>query len=256
MENSLSVVDKRILITGATRGIGAFLAHGLAQAGARVGLCGRTERDLQEVAAAIYDATGQTVATAQMDVRDVASIQRAVDVVRESLGGLDGLVNNAGVNIRTKALDVTEQDWDTVVDTDLKGTFFVAQAVGQTLCKQGHGAVVNISSVGGHVALRTGTAYASAKAGVIHMTKSLACEWAKEGVRVNCVAPWYFKTPLTEPLLANEEYHREVVSRTPMGRVGELHELLGPIIFFLSDAASYVTGQTLLVDGGMGVYGF
>lgn len=256
MEGPFAMVDKRILITGASRGIGAYLAHGLAQAGARVGLCGRSVSELEAVADKIRAETGAIVATAAMDVRSVSSVRSAVSRLREVLDGLDGLVNNAGVNIRTKALAITEEDWDTVVDTDLKGSFFVAQAAGQVLCEQKRGAIVNISSVGGHVALRTGTAYAAAKAGVIHMTKSLACEWASAGVRVNCVAPWYFRTPLTEPLLARPDYLAEVVARTPLGRVGELEELLGPVQFFLSDAASYVTGQTLLVDGGMGVYGF
>jgi len=251
-----SVLGKRIVVTGATRGIGAFVAHRLAQEGARVALCGRSVDDLAQVASDIKADTGADVVVAAMDVQDVLSIRSAIGQVSVVLGGLDGLVNNAGVNIRVKALTVSEEDWDTVVDTDLKGSFFAAQAVGHILCAQGKGAIVNISSVGGHVALRTGTAYAAAKAGVIHMTKSLACEWAPSGVRVNCVAPWYFRTPLTEPLLANPDYLKEVVDRTPLGRVGELSELVGPVVFFLSDAASYVTGQTLLVDGGMGVYGF
>ncbi|MCY0902282.1 MAG: SDR family oxidoreductase [Firmicutes bacterium] len=256
VDSYFDMTRRRILVTGATRGIGSHLARRLCERGASVALCGRSIEDLEQQASLLRGVSAGDVITVAMDVRDVASVRAGVATAIAGLGGLDGLVNNAGVNIRKKALQFSEEDWDTVVDTDLKGAFFVAQAAGEWMCGQGHGAMVNIASVGGQVALRTGTAYAAAKAGVMHMTRSLACEWASKGVRVNALGPWYFKTPLTEPLLADPAYLADILARTPMGRVGELDELVGPVVFLLSDAASYVTGQTLLVDGGMGVYGF
>jgi NAD(P)-dependent dehydrogenase (short-subunit alcohol dehydrogenase family) len=133
----------------------------------------------------------------------------------------------------------------------------MAQQIGRNMVEQGiSGSIINISSVGGQVALRTGVVYAAAKAGVIQMTKVLAIEWGKQGIRVNCIAPWYFRTPLTENLLNQPEYLNDILVRTPLGRVGEVSELIGPAVFLASDASSYITGQTLAVDGGMSIYGF
>ncbi|MCI0182960.1 SDR family NAD(P)-dependent oxidoreductase [Sulfoacidibacillus ferrooxidans] len=257
MSHSLfDVSDKRVLVTGASKGIGYALAKGFAAAGAQVVLASRNEEDLRLAAQQITAQTGKSVLMERLDVRSQDSMEDCVDRVVQSLNGIDILINNAGLNVRVPALDVTEQDWDTVVDTDLKGAFFMAQKVGRVMVASGRGSIVNISSIGGHVALRTGVAYAAAKAGVLHMTRVLAVEWAAKGVRVNAIGPWYFRTPLTETLLNDPEYLREIVVRTPMGRVGEVEELVGPALFLASDAASYVTGQALFVDGGMGVYGF
>ncbi|PWI58942.1 SDR family NAD(P)-dependent oxidoreductase [Sulfoacidibacillus thermotolerans] len=255
-KNIFDVRGKHVLITGASRGIGFALAQGFAEAGAKVILAARKQEDLEQAARQIEVATGQVAFTQQVDVRDLVSIAACVEGVIEAYGRIDILINNAGLNVRVPALSVTEQDWDTVLDTDLKGAFFMAQNVGRSMVANGGGSIVNISSIGGQVALRTGVAYAAAKAGVLHMTRVLAVEWAAKGVRVNAIGPWYFRTPLTEKLLDNPDYLRDILVRTPMGRVGELHELLGPVLFLASDAASYVTGQALFVDGGMGVYGF
>lgn len=253
--NRFSLEGRVALVTGAGRGIGKALALGLAQDGADVICLSRTEAEVAETAAAARK-LGRRAVAVTADVTQKAEVAAAVESALERMGRIDILINNAGMNIRTPALELKEQDWDTVVDTNLKGPFLVAQTVGQHMCKAGYGRIVNIASVGGGVALRTGVAYGSSKAGLIHMTRILALEWAKYGVTVNAIGPWYFKTSLTEKLLANEQYLGEILARTPLRRVGELEELVGPVVFLASDAASYVTGQTLYVDGGMTIYGF
>ena len=242
-------------MTGAGRGIGRALALGLAQEGADLICLARTAPEV-EATAALAREMGRRAVAVTADITQKAQVDAAVAAGVESLGRIDILVNNAGMNIRTPALDLPEQDWDKVVDTNLKGPFLVAQAVGQHMCRAGYGRIVNIASVGGGVALRTGVAYGSSKAGLIHMTRILALEWAKYGVTVNSIGPWYFKTSLTEKLLANEQYLGEILARTPLQRVGELEELVGPVVFLASGASSYVTGQVLYVDGGMTIYGF
>jgi len=242
-------------VTGAGRGIGRALALGLAQEGADLICLARTAPEV-EATAALAREMGRRAVAVTADITQKAQVDAAVAAGVESLGRIDILVNNAGMNIRTPALDLPEQDWDKVVDTNLKGPFLVAQAVGQHMCRAGYGRIVNIASVGGGVALRTGVAYGSSKAGLIHMTRILALEWAKYGVTVNSIGPWYFKTSLTEKLLANEQYLGEILARTPLQRVGELEELVGPVVFLASGASSYVTGQVLYVDGGMTIYGF
>lgn len=252
---SFDLTGKRAIITGASRGIGRALAIGFAQAGADVVALARNREDLTILAGEIEALSGRPAESAVCDLQDADNVREVVAALTTSRR-IDILVNNAGINIRTKALDVTEAEWQKVIDTDLRGTFFMAQQVGRTMVEQGSGSMINVSSVGGHVALRTGVVYAAAKAGVIQMTKVLALEWGQHGVRVNGIAPWYFRTPLTEKLLSDENYHAQVVERTPLRRVGQVEELVGPAVFLASDAASYVTGHTLFVDGGMSIYGF
>jgi NAD(P)-dependent dehydrogenase (short-subunit alcohol dehydrogenase family) len=250
-----SLEGRVALVTGAGRGIGKALALGLAQEGADLVCLARTAAEV-EATAALAREMGRRAVALTADITVKSQVDDAVAAAVAQLGRIDILVNNAGMNIRTPALDLPEQDWDSVVDTNLKGPFLVAQAVGRQMCAQGYGRLVNIASVGGGVALRTGVAYGSSKAGLIHMTRILALEWAKYGVTVNAIGPWYFKTSLTEKLLANEQYLSEILARTPLKRVGDLEELVGPVVFFASGASSYVTGQVLYVDGGMTIYGF
>ncbi|MCI3922965.1 glucose 1-dehydrogenase [Paenibacillus sp. TRM 82003] len=244
------------IVTGAGRGIGRALAIGLAEAGANVAIVSRTAADLEAVKADIRKETGKEALALTADVTNRADLEAVVSGTEAHFGSIDILVNNAGMNIRTPALQVTEAEWDTIMQTNLRSAFVFSQLVGERMKAQGSGRIVNISSVAGHTALRTGVVYGSTKAALIQMTKILALEWGKYGIRVNSVGPWYFPTPLTEKLLADEAFVKEVESRTPLGRVGRLEELVGPVVFLASDAANYVTGQTLFVDGGMTIYGF
>lgn len=253
--NRFDLTGKTAIVTGAGRGIGRALAFGLVEAGAQVALVSRTRTELDQHVQEIEEQGGKAIAI-EADITQSGAAEKVVEQAIEQLGGVHILINNAGMNIRSKALDVTEEEWDKVVGLDLKATFFMSQAAGKVMCEQKYGRIVNIASVAGLVALRTGIAYGASKAGVIQMTKVLALEWSKFGVTINTIAPWYFRTPLTEALLNNPEYVQEILARTPMGRVGELEDLVGPAIFFASDACAYISGQTLAVDGGMSINGF
>ncbi|MCY9665394.1 3-oxoacyl-ACP reductase FabG [Paenibacillus alginolyticus] len=252
---SFQLQNKIALVTGAGRGIGRALAIGLAEAGADVALFARTASDIEEVAHEIR-ALGRKAYPFSVDVTNREQIEEAVQQIIEQTGRLDILVNNAGMNIRSQALAVTDEEWDTIMQTNLKSAFLCSQIVARHMQQKEYGRIINIASVAGQVALRTGVVYAATKAAMIQMTKVLALEWGKYGINVNSIGPWYFKTPLTEKILANPDYLAEIIARTPLRRVGELEELVGPAVFFASDAANYVTGQTLFVDGGMTIYGF
>ncbi|TCS82439.1 SDR family NAD(P)-dependent oxidoreductase [Tepidibacillus fermentans] len=246
---------KVAVITGSGKGIGKAIALGLADAGADVVVVARTQSDIDQTVLEI-EQKGRKAIGISTDVKKKEEIERMVEQTLHTFGKIDILINNAGMNIRTPALEVSEEEWELIIQTNMKSVFLASQAVGKHMVEQKHGSIINISSVAGHVALRTGVAYAATKAGIIQMTKTLALEWGKYNVRVNAIAPWYFKTPLTEKLLTNKEYYDEVISRTPLRRVGDVKELVGPAVFLASDASSYVTGHTIFVDGGMSIYGF
>ncbi|CAM3892779.1 SDR family NAD(P)-dependent oxidoreductase [Mesobacillus zeae] len=253
---SFRLDGKTAIVTGAGRGIGRALAIGLAEAGADVALISRTEKDLEETAGIIED-HGRKAMVVPADVTKRGHIQHAVEHIARECGSIDILINNAGMNIRSKALDVTDDEWQAILDTNLKSAFMMSQEAGKEMKKDGRGGrIINIASVAGHVALRTGVVYAATKAAMIQMTKVLAMEWGQYGINVNSIGPWYFKTPLTEKLLEDEDYVRDILAVTPLNRIGELPELVGPAVFLSSDAGSYITGQTLFVDGGMTIQGF
>jgi len=246
---------KVAVVSGSGKGIGKSMALGLADAGADVVIVARTAADIEQTVAEIQ-AKGRKAIGIATDVKKKEDIENMVAKTIEEFGKIDILINNAGMNIRTPALDVPEEEWELIIQTNMKSVFLASQAVGKHMVEQKHGSIINISSVAGQVALRTGVAYAATKAGIIQMTKTLALEWGKHNVRVNAIAPWYFKTPLTEKLLADEAYYNEIINRTPLRRVGDVKELVGPAVFFASEASSYVTGHTMFVDGGMSIYGF
>ena len=252
---NFQLTDRVAIVTGAGRGIGQALAVGLAEAGADVAILSRTESDLNETAALI-EKVGRKALPIQTDITKREDVSNAVQRAKEVFGKIDILVNNAGMNIRSKALDVTDEEWHTIMETNLHGAFMMAQETAKVMKEQNNGKIINISSVGGGIALRTGVVYASTKAAMIQMTKNLAIEWAQYGINVNSVGPWYFRTPLTEKLLADEAYLNDILSRTPIKRVGELEDLVGPVVFLSGEGANYITGQTLFVDGGMTIYGF
>jgi NAD(P)-dependent dehydrogenase (short-subunit alcohol dehydrogenase family) len=253
---SFSLKGKKAIVTGAGRGIGRALAVGLAEAGADIALLSRTEEDLNETARMI-EGLGKKALVIPTDVTKREDVQRAIQKMVEAWGGIDILINNAGMNIRSKALEVSDQEWNTIMDTNLRSAFMMSQEAGRVMKDQGTGGrIISITSVGGHVALRTGVVYAATKAALIQMTKVLALEWGQYNINVNAIGPWYFKTPLTEKLLADKEYVNDILAVTPLKRIGELPELVGPVVFLSSPAGDYVHGQTLFVDGGMTIQGF
>ncbi|PFA70088.1 2-deoxy-D-gluconate 3-dehydrogenase [Bacillus sp. AFS015802] len=252
---SFSLKDKLAVVTGAGRGIGRALSIGLAEAGADVVLLARTREDLEETAGEIKK-LGRKAHILPTDVTSREDIRKAIAYIEDHDLSIDILINNAGMNIRSAALEVTDDEWEKIMDTNLKSAFMMSQEAGNHMKERNRGKIINIASVAGHVALRTGVVYASTKAAMIQMTKVLAMEWGKYNINVNSIGPWYFKTPLTRELLQNEEYVNDILAVTPLKRIGELDELVGPAVFLSSDASNYVTGQTLFVDGGMTIHGF
>jgi len=253
---SFRLDNKVAVVTGAGRGIGRAIAIGLAEAGADVAILARTKEDLLSVAKEIHN-LGREAYPFQTDVTSRTEVKETVQAISEKTGKIDILINNAGMNIRSKALEVNDEEWQKIMDTNLKSAFMMAQEIGKIMKEQSDGGkIINISSVAGHVALRTGVVYAATKAALIQMTKVLALEWGKYGININSLGPWYFRTPLTEKLLQDKEYLNDILAVTPLKRIGKLEELVGPTVFLASDAGNYVTGQTLFVDGGMTINGF
>ncbi|MFD2213347.1 SDR family NAD(P)-dependent oxidoreductase [Metabacillus endolithicus] len=253
---SFNLSNKTAVITGAGRGIGRALAIGFAEAGANLVLLSRTEKELNEVETIISD-MGRTALPIVTDVTKPSDISEAIEKIKQENIKIDILVNNAGMNIRTEALNVTEDEWDKIMNTNIKSAFFMSREIGALMKEHGEGGrIINISSVAGKIALRTGVAYGATKAAMIQMTKILAFEWGKYHINVNSIGPWYFETPLTKELLSNEEYVKDILAVTPLKRIGQLPELVGPAVFLASDASSYISGQTLFVDGGMTINGF
>ncbi len=247
------LTGRTALVTGASKGLGRAMAIGLARAGCGLALCARSLEGLAETRAAAQ-ALGVRAEVFAMDVLSRASVRTAVAAAVEKLGGLDILLNNAGVNVRKPVLELSEEEWDLVVDTNLKGYFLVAQAVAPHLVARGHGKVINVSSIFGAVGMNNQLAYASSKGGVVQMTKVMAIEWAPHGVTVNAIAPTYFETPLVAALRDDPERFRFINERTPMGRWGQPEELEGTVVYLASRASDFVTGQTLYVDGGWTIW--
>lgn len=245
------LTGKRALITGGGKGLGKVIAGALAQAGADVAVSARTLADCEAVAHEIITATGRRAAAVAADVTRAADVERMVTEAERALGGpVDVLVNNAGVNIRGAAGELTEADWDAVIDVNLKGPFLVSRLVGPAMAARGWGRIINLGSIMSVVALPGRAPYAAAKAGVLNLTKVLALEYAGRGVTVNALCPGPFATEMNKPLLEDPEKYRAFVSKIPMGRWGELGEISGPVLFLASDASSFVTGSALFVDGG------
>ena len=246
-------LDGRIgFVTGTGSGLGRAISIGMAQAGADVALSELPDRleSARETAREI-EKLGRRAFVVPLDVTRLPQIQESVDAVTGHFGRIDILVNNAGVNIPRLAVDVTEAEWDKVMAIDLKGVFFTTQAVAKkALIPQGSGKVVTIASQMGVVGYLYRSAYCSAKAGVVNLSRVLAFEWAKHGITVNCVAPTFIDTPLTRPMFENKEFYNDVISRIPMGRLGTPEDVVGAVVYLSSPAADLVTGHTLLVDGG------
>ncbi|MBT2582084.1 glucose 1-dehydrogenase [Planococcus sp. ISL-109] len=248
---SFSLEGKTAIVTGGGKGIGRAIALALGEAGANVMLVARTQDDLESVQ---QEMQAERTAYAVTDVTQRAAIQSAVRQTIERFGGVDILVNNAGMNIRSKLDEATDSEWQKIMDTNAQSVFMFSQEAAKHMNKGA--SIINVSSVGGERALKTGVIYAASKAAIIQMTKVMAMEWGPRGIRVNAVGPWYFRTPLTEGILSDQAYLDSVLAVTPLKRVGELPEVASPVVFLASDAAGYITGQTLFIDGGMSIHGF
>ncbi len=241
---------RRALVTGGGRGLGRVIAEALAEAGAEVAVTSRSLGTGQAAAREIEGATGRRALAFAADVSVPAQIERLVEEATNALGPIDILVNNAGVNIRGASEDLSEADWDTVIDVNLKAPFLCSRAVLPQMRARGWGRVINLGSILGVVALPGRAPYAAAKAGVINLTRVLALECATSGVTVNAICPGPFATEMNRQLLNDPAKYRAFVERIPMGRWGELDEIAGAAVFLASDAASFVTGSALFVDGG------
>lgn len=238
------------LVTGCSRGLGQIFARALADAGADLVVTSRNAEDLTEFQREI-EGLGRRCVGLACDVRDYDSIQRMVASALQAVGKIDILVNNAGCNVRKPALEVTWDDWNKILDTNLRGTFFVSQAVARNMVENGYGRIINIgsvTSVAGYAGLGP---YGASRGGVKQMTMSLADDWGHYGITVNCLAPGWFKTAQNAVMYEDQEWVAYLSDRIPLKRPGKPTDLRGAIVFLASEASEYVTGQTLLVDGGI-----
>ena len=245
--------NKVAMVTGSTRGLGEVTATALAKAGADIAVCGRNTDDLKRVSSAIRE-LGRNCEGFAFDVTSKESIREGVDKILSHFGRVDILVNNAGLNHRVPVLEFPEDAWDLIIATNLKGYFLVAQAVVPQMLQRGYGKVINMSSIFGLTPLTNQLAYSCSKGGVNQMTRVMALEWAKQGVRVNAIAPTYFETEMVAPIRNDPEKFNFINERTPMGRWGQPAELEGTVIFLAAPASDFITGQIIYVDGGWTIW--
>jgi NAD(P)-dependent dehydrogenase (short-subunit alcohol dehydrogenase family) len=247
--SKLELNGKVAVVVGGTSGIGRAIALGFAQAGADVVPTSRREEQVKTVAREIEE-LGRRSLRVPSDVGDRASLERVLSEALGAFGKVDILVNSAGTTKRAPAIAFSEEDWNRIIDTNLTGTLRACQVFGRHMLERGQGSIINIASLSTFVALNEVAAYSASKAAVGSLTKSLAVEWSSRGVRVNAIAPGVFRTALNEKLLDETERGREFLMRTPMKRFGNVDELAGVAIFLASDAASFVSGEIIAVDGG------
>ncbi len=246
---------KRALITGGTKGIGFAIAQEILELGGEIYIVARDEQLIKDRVASWHN-QGFKVLNSVSDISIKDDRTKLFREINQKWDKIDILINNVGTNIRKKATEYSEYEYDNVILTNMHSTFAMCQGAFEMLRKSEAGAVVNIISVAGLTHLRTGAPYGMTKAAVNQLTKNLSVEWASDGIRVNAVAPWYTRTPLVENLLANREYLKDILDRTPLGRIAEPEEIASAVAFLCMPAASYITGQCVVADGGFTVNGF
>jgi NAD(P)-dependent dehydrogenase (short-subunit alcohol dehydrogenase family) len=249
-DTQFDLTRKVAVVTGASRGLGQYLGRALAKAGADLVITSRKLADLTQFKTEIED-LGRRVLPLVLDLREQESIRAVAPAAIDHFGKVDILVNNAGCNVRRPALDVTWDDWNMVLDTNLRGSFFVAQAFARGMVERGYGRIINIGSVTSVFGYAGISPYCASRGGIKQLTMSLADEWGSHGVTVNCLAPGWFKTKQNAVLYENEKWVDYIKDRIPLKRPGQPNDLNGAIVFLASDASAYITGQTLLVDGGI-----
>jgi NAD(P)-dependent dehydrogenase (short-subunit alcohol dehydrogenase family) len=244
-----SLQGKVVVVTGGNKGIGKDIALSFAKLGSHVVITGRDSAALNETCKEILMYEPNSLAIV-CDMQKVSDIRQMIDTIVERYGRIDVLVNNAGTNIAKPTLEVTEEDWDRVLDTNLKGTFFACQRAGEVMIRQGEGKIINIASQMAFVGYFKRAAYCSSKGGVVQLTKALAVEWAQEGVLVNAVAPTFIETELTAKMLTDSSFMDDILRRIPIGRMAKPRDVTGAVVYLASDLADSVTGETIRVDGG------
>jgi NAD(P)-dependent dehydrogenase (short-subunit alcohol dehydrogenase family) len=244
------LTGRRALITGGAKGLGKVMATALAQAGADVVLVTRTKSECEAAAAEIAKETGRKTAAIIADVSKAEEVKRMADEAQKALGPIDILINNAGINIRGSVQELTEADWNAVIDINLKAPFLVTRALCGGMLERGWGRVINMGSILSIIGIAGRTPYAASKAGILNMTRVHAMEWATKGVTCNAICPGPFATDMNTSLINDPVKYKAFVDKIPMGRWGELHEIAGAAVFLASDAASFMTGSALYVDGG------
>ncbi|MDN5763825.1 MAG: SDR family oxidoreductase [Microlunatus sp.] len=245
------LTGRTALVTGSSRGIGYALAQGLLEAGARLVLHGRNQDVAETSATRLRELTGGDVSVETFDVTDAAAIDAGLDRIEARWGTPDVLVNNAGTQRRSAFTTFAKQDWDDLIATNLTSAFLVGQRVARGMVQRGRGKIVNIGSVQSRLARPNITPYSATKGGVVMLTQGMCADLGPHGIQANALAPGYFATELTQPLVDDVEFSAWVAQRTPAGRWGRVHELVGALVFLSSSASDFVNGQTIYVDGGM-----
>lgn len=251
--NPFELTGRVALVTGSSRGIGRALAEGLAEAGATVVLNGVDPRRLESARAELAARHGDRIHAVAFDVTDEDAVEEAVARIEREAGPLEVLVNNAGIQHREPLLEVSREDWERVLRTDLTSAFLVGRAVARRMVGRGHGKIVNIASVQADLARQTIGPYTAAKGGLRNLTRAMTAEWAGSGLQINAIAPGYIHTEMTQKLVDDAEFNAWILGRTPAARWGTVADLTGPVVWLASAASDYVNGQVIFVDGGMTV---